>query len=72
MAQSHDGMQQNNENEKNFSYNQQRNEPLKYNFKQNKRHESIYLLFHLRKVYKQAKLTYGVIIWVLLWGNYYE
>lgn len=41
-------------------------------FKQNKQHESIYLLFHLHKVCKQAKLIYGVIIWVPLWGNYYK
>lgn len=38
----------------------------KYNFKKNKPHKIIYLLFHLYKVHKQAKLIFGIIIWVLL------
>lgn len=61
-----------NENEKTLATINSRNESIKYNFKQNKEHESIYLLFHLHKVYKQAKLIYGVIIWVPFWGKDYE
>ena len=45
-------------------------ESLKHNLKQKKPHKSIYLLFHLYKVQRHVKLTNGVIIWVLLWGQW--
>lgn len=58
----HNEMLYGSKNERTIATSNNMSESRKYNFKKNKPHKIIYLLFHLYKVHKQAKLIFGVII----------
>ena len=66
----YNGMLHSNEKERTLATVHSISESLKHNLKQKKPHKSIYLLFHLYKVQRHVKLTNGVIIWILLWGQW--